>query len=412
MSKKNKIIIAAIIAILLCSYIGFAIWNVSHTQVDTGIPKNAIPVEIENSHIETIICKINVKGTVELIKSETLFSRTSATVEMVYVKEGDQVTAGQLVAEYDSKVLENLQDQLAEAKLSLKSATLNLKAAQTALAGQDKRKLENAGIAYDKAKLLYEAGAITKQEFENANEAKIDAQEQLDNNLSHISILQVTIEQNELKTSQIEKEIENYTLLEYAPCSGTVLASYIKKGDLVVPGHQLFDIADTSLNNLTITAVVPENEAKNLALSQDVEIRCTAIGQTIFKGRVSKISSIATKKQIGNSQETALTVEIRCEDAPLKAGYTIDATIITKIIENTVVIPLMSTMRDADSHSYVYIMHEDYSVEKRLVELGEYAGIYVEAGNIAEGERTIINPSAQVKEGVFVKPVAIRKPEN
>jgi multidrug efflux pump subunit AcrA (membrane-fusion protein) len=105
-------------------------------------------------------------------------------------------------------------------------------------------------------------------------------------------------------------------------------------------------------------------------------------------------------------------VEISCSDAPLKAGYTVDATIITKIVENTVVVPLMSTVREADGKNYVYIMRDDYSVEKRLVELGEYAGIYVEVSNMAEGEKTILNAPAQIKEGVFVKPVVFYAPES
>ena len=412
MSKRKKIIIAVVVAVLLCSYICFAIWNVSRSQVDTGIPKNAIPVETESSHIETIVCKVSVKGKVELVDVETIFPQTSATVMMVYVEEGDEVTDGQLLLDYDSKALDNLIDQLAEAKLSLKSATLNLAAAQAASSGADKRRLDKAGAAYDNAKLLYDAGAIPKQDLDDAYEAKISAEEQIENNLSQINILQVAIEQSGLRIRQIQREIDGYAPSEFAPANGTVIAAYVKKGDSVTPGYQLFDIADVSVNNLTIKAVVPENDARNLALDQDVEIRCIPIGQAVYRGKVSKISPTASIRQIGNSQETALMLEIWCGGAPLKAGYTVDATIITKTVENTVVVPLMSTLREPDGTNYVYIMQDDYSVEKRIVELGEYAGIYVEVSNIKEGERTILNPSAQIKEGIFVKPVSLRAPEN
>ena len=393
--------------VLLSAYIGFAIWNVSHTQIETGIPKNAIPVEIESSHIETIVCKVSIKGTVELINVETVFPKSSATIDTVYVKEGDEVLAGQVLVDYDSKTLEDLQDLLTEAKLSLRQATLSLTAAETASAGPDKRRLENADISYDNAKTLYEAGVISQQELAAASEAKISAEEQVENNLRQISILQVTIEQNNLKISQIQKEIDHYSPSEYAPISGTIFASYVKKGDIVTAGRQLFDIADVSQDNLTIVTIVPENDARNLALEQDVEIRCNAIGPAVFTGKVCKISPFATKQQIGNSSETALTLEIRSVDAPLKAGYTIEATIITKIIEDAVVVPLMSTVRETDGANYVYIMNDDYSVEKRLVELGEYAGVYVETSNIKLGEKIILNPSSQISAEVFVKPVVI-----
>ena len=402
---RKKIIIAVVIVVLIGAYICFAVWNISRSQVDTGIPKNAVPVEIEGVHIETIVCKVSVKGVVELIDSEAVFPKTSATVKTVYVKEGDEVKAGQLLVDYDSKAVDDLHNQLAEAKLSLKAATLNLAAAQTSSSGADNRRLENASIGFDNAQTLYDAGVISKQELDAAYDAKVSAQEQINNTRGQISILQVTIEQNQFRIGQIQKEIDSFSPSESAPVDGTVIASYVRKGDLVTPGRQLFGIADVSVNNLTIKAVVPENDARNLAVDQDVEIRCNAIGQTVYNGKITKISPVASIKQIGNSQETALTLEIYCGEAPLKAGYTIDATIITKIIENAVVVPLMSTVREPDGKNYVYIMQDDYSVEKRMVELGEYAGIYVEASNIAEGEQTILTPSAQIKEDVFVKPV-------
>jgi hypothetical protein len=71
----------------------------------------------------------------------------------------------------------------------------------------------------------------------------------------------------------------------------------------------------------------------------------------------------------------------------------------------------MSTVIEADGSNFIYIMRKDYSVEKRIVELGEYNGIFVEASNVADGERVILSPSAQIKEGVFAKPVVVLRQE-
>jgi len=412
MPKRKKIIIAAIIIALLAAYLGFAVSNISRSRIDSGIPKDAIAVEIESAHTETIISKVSVKGTVELIEIETVFAQSSAIVKEVYVKEGDEVQAGQALLEYDSQFLEDMQDQLVESRLALKTARLSLEAAQTITSDADERRLEKTRGDYNNTKMLYDAGAATARELDAAAEAIIAAEDQIKATLNHISVLQVTVEQNELRISQIQKKIDSFIPAELAPVSGAVLASYVRKGDVSAQGRQLFEIADISKNNLTIKANVPENDASNLTLGLDVEIRCNAVGQTVYQGKIIKISPIAAIKQIGNSQETALTLEIHCDDAPLKAGYTIDAAIITKIIENAVVVPLMSTVSEPDGKSYVYIVKDDYSVEKRMIELGEYAGIYVEAANIETGEKTILSPSAQIKEGVFAKPVLIRNPVN
>ena len=410
--KNKKIIIAVVIAVVLVSFIGFAIWNVIRAQNSSGIPKNAIPVDTELSHLETIVSKVSVKGAVELVDIETVFPQTSATVKKVYVKNGDEVTVGQSLLDYDDKTLDALKDQLADAELALKSAKLNLNAAQVSTRESDRLRLENARANYDNLKTLFDAGAVSKQELDAAYETMIRAEDQMTNASSQRSVLQVTVEQTESKISQIQKEIDRYVESEVSPVDGTVIAVYVKEGDVSLQGRQLFDIADVSADNLTIKANVPENEARNLALGQDVEIRCNAIGQAVFHGNVSKISPVAEKKLIGNAQETALAVEFSFEEAPLKSGYSIDATIITRIIENAVVVPLVSVTNESDGNNYVYIMRSDYSVEKRLIDLGEYSGIFVEAGNVTEGERVILNPSAQIKDGVFVKPIVFQNAES
>ena len=411
-AKNKKIIIALVIAVVLVSFIGFAIWNVLRAQNSSGIPKNAIPVDTELSHLETIISKVSVKGVVELIDTETVFPQTSATVKKVYVKNGDEVVAGQRLLDYDEKALDALKDQLTDAELALKSARLNLSTAQASTKESDRLRLENARVNYDNLKTLFEAGAVSKQELDAAYETMIRAEDQMTSASGQRSVLQVTVEQTESKVNQLRKEVDRYSESEIAPIDGTVIAVYVKEGDVSLQGRQLFDIADVSTDNLTIKANVPENDARNLALGQDVEIRCNAIGQEVFHGSVSQISSIAEKKLIGNTQETALAVEFKFEEAPLRSGYTIDATIVTRIIENAVVVPLVSVTNESDGNNYVYIMRDDYSVERRLIDLGEYSGIFVEAGNVSEGELVVLNPSAQIKDGVFVKPIVFQQSES
>jgi multidrug efflux pump subunit AcrA (membrane-fusion protein) len=318
--------------------------------------------------------------------------------------------SGQGLADYDKKALERLNDQLSEATLALQSARLSLQAARLATSDADKLRIENAQNEYDNAKILYEAGAIAKKEvdtaFEALQRAEIQIEEQNKNMQNQISLLQVSVAQSELRISQLNKEIASFSPTEIAMQGGTLIATFVKKGDVVPTGMRLFEIADVSLNNLVIKVNVPENEARNLGIGQEVEIRVNAIGQEVFAGHVSKISPLASIKQVGNSMETVLTLEIICEDAPLKAGYTVDATIITKTVADTVVVPLMSTLRENDGHNYIFIMRDDFSVEKRQIELGEYSGIYVQATNVAEDEITILNPSAQLQEeDIFVNPV-------
>ncbi|MDR1440543.1 MAG: efflux RND transporter periplasmic adaptor subunit [Clostridiales bacterium] len=224
--------------------------------------------------------------------------------------------------------------------------------------------------------------------------------------LNQIEALGVGVEQAEARVAQIQAQIDAYELHEEAPSDGAVLAVYAKEGDVGAQGRQLFDIADVSAGNLAVKVNVPESDARGLAVGQDAEIRGDAIGQTPYPGKVSRISPTAGKMQVGAAMETAVAVELSCEGAPLKAGYTVDATIITKTTEGAVLVPLMATMSGDGGEYFVFVARDDYSVEKRPVQLGEYSGIHVEARGVADGENVVISPSDRIAEGAFVRPVA------
>lgn len=477
MTTGKKVIIFICILAVAGGLIGFGVYNASRQQQATGIPKNAIPVQLENPHRETVISKVSAKGTVELIDTTAVYPATQARIETLHVKAGDTVAEGDLLLTYDIKTLDSYRDQLAEAELALRSAQLALEsslipasrtevlqartqinqakkthediimqAAQFDISiAQLNSNIETAQKKYKDTQTLQVMGVATQTETDAARDALKSLQSQLETTQSQKDALlaglpiaseniqlaqsqynalvdrqddpkavnqreaqEIAIEQAELRISQIQKNIDEFESEERAPVSGSILNVYAAEGDIGTSGRVLMEIAETSLSNLIIRINVPESDAKNIEVGQRAEIKGSALGTQIYDGHIQKIYPLAEKKQIGNSQETVLTVEITPDgsDIKLRAGYSIDTNIITGVAEDTVVVPLMSTLSDADGSYFVYIMREDYSVEKRPITLGEYAGIYVQAGGVTEDDRIILNPSGQINEGVFVKPIA------
>jgi multidrug efflux pump subunit AcrA (membrane-fusion protein) len=294
---------------------------------------------------------------------------------------------------------------------------------------------------------LFVLGVATQMEADNARDAVTSLQSQLDatslqletarnglpmaeenvrlaratyNNIANrlndertrnqIQTLEINIEQMHLRIGMIQKNIDEFKHAEYSPVTGTVLLVYAAQGDMAMNGRPLFDLADTSNENLVIRINVPEGDAKNIDIGQYAEIKGAAFGAQSFDGYVSRIHPLAERKPVGNSMETVLTVEITPADDTirLRAGYSIDTVITTGIQENALVVPLMSTLSDPEGGHFVYIMAEDFTVVRRNIVLGEYSGLYVQAGGISETERIILNPSQQIREGMLVRPTTGR----
>jgi multidrug efflux pump subunit AcrA (membrane-fusion protein) len=109
---------------------------------------------------------------------------------------------------------------------------------------------------------------------------------------------------------------------------------------------------------------------------------------------------------MGTSVETVVTVEIAiAETSRLRAGNTVDADIVTNISEDTLVVPLMSTISAGGGETYVYIVTDDFTLERRDITLGEFSAMYIEAIGITETCRVVNNPTPAMREGMNIRPV-------
>ena len=491
MKKKRKVIIIwVILAVVVAGLASLYFIRGRQIAFRDGLPQNAIWADIQTAHTETIVSSISANGTVELSDRVTVYPATQAKLVTVPIAVGDTVTAGQIIATYDPKGLDNLKDQLRDAQLVLESARLGLKSAElglqnvtlppseaemlqveasvkqsektiTDISGQVdqsdinidqlERSLTKAETQYDKIKILYQSGVSTKSELDSAYDAIVklqdqiktaksqrdglyrnlaaaedsldlsrkqynalinraeDAKVQIQSGIQQVQtdVQAVQIQQAQRNIDKIQKQINEYTLEERAPVSGTVLTLGYGAGETASAAKALCAIADISRDNLKITVYIPENDAAHIALGQPVEIKGGALGDTVYQGKVAKIFPLAEKKQIGSSTETAITVEVGFADAAegIKAGYTVETVIIMGIRENAVVIPLMSTLLESDGTNYVYVVRDDSTVEKRTVKLLAYSDLNVEAEGIAVGERVVNNPDTAIREGSYVRQI-------
>ena len=475
MTKTKKIIIGLVIAVAAGGFVAFNMFNTNRMEAASGIARNALPVHWTNPHHQTIISRVNARGTVELVDKTVVFPETQAQILQVNVSVGDVVEVGDLLIIYDDSVLDTFHDNLAEARLALRQAELGLEATRitatpTELLGAENQ-IEQArsNIANIEAQLaqidlqisqiqenirtaedsqaniqsLFDSGVATRVELDSA----IDAVRRLEDQLAitrsqreaaalglplaqdserlalaqletmrerHVQpaavnqaqMQQVTIEQARLRIAQIERNIAEFEREERATVSGTVLSVLVTEGEFSAFGRPLMEIADVSSDNLVIVVHVPENDAGSIELGQEVEISGGALGNHTYYGYIQLIHPVAAPRQMGNTIETVLTVEIRVENTSrLRAGSSVDANIVTNISEDALVIPLMATLSEPGGVHFVYVIDEESLLERRDITLGDFSEMYIEVFGLKAEDMLITSPNAQMYPGMQVRPL-------
>ncbi|HUN84632.1 MAG TPA: efflux RND transporter periplasmic adaptor subunit [Terracidiphilus sp.] len=246
-------------------------------------------------------------------------------VTHLYVKEGDHVKKGQIVAE-----VENVQQ---EAMVSAQKATIA--AATTDIAGyiaaektaeanveHAQADLEQKKLDWNRAQALYKAGIMAKQDYD-AKKAAYD--------LDVASVAQAVAGVNQAKANTASarghlrtqeanlRSDQNILALteSTAPFDGIVTDEPVRQGETVVEGIQntngstFMTIADMSV--VTAEVKVDETDIINVALGQPADVTVDAMPGKVFKGHVTLVGDQALLRSTGvaTSQSTTGTEEAK-----------------------------------------------------------------------------------------------------
>lgn len=426
-------------------------------------PKNVevIPtVQVSNVETQKMVTTVEADGIVAFRDKISVYAKNTGKVNSLPIKEGDQVDQGQVIVQYDKSALETLQRQLEDAKLSLKSANLALEALKLPADESQLKQLElqisqseksiidlennlaqldkdisKAQTDLDGANLLYSQGAISLTELNNFkttltnlenqkinSENSLDlAKKQLDNSKDQYEIAnnkssdptmqnkidsqKVMVEQAQLKVNQLTKDINDFEMSSTSPITGTLVKLYVTDGEAVTEGKIVAEVGN--LNDLVIESYIPEYDMDGVAVGQKVLIKSDTTDQE-FEGEITKVYPLAETKNISGSEKSVVKVQVSMpQNDVLKAGYTTDLVITTKVDDNALVIPIMSYMsekKDDVSSEYVFVVKEDGTLEKRTVKIKTIKNSVASVEGLSQGEKVVSSPTENIKEGMKITP--------
>jgi HlyD family secretion protein len=262
------------------------------------------PLERAKSAVESLINRLRGRDMPEgIVKSNGRLEATQVDVSAKYpgrlatltVNEGDEVTAGQVVATISSPEtdaqLRGAQAQVLKAKQALAEAN--------ALIAQRKSDLDFTRTDFERGKFLVERGNVSQQvadlrrnKFEAAEAAYVAANAQRDQ-------AEASIKAAESDVERLQSILVDLVLV--SPRSGRVQYRLARAGEVVSAGQRVLTILD--LNDVYMTIYLPADQAGKLALGDEARTILDPVPQYVFP---STISFVATEAQFTpKSVETA-----------------------------------------------------------------------------------------------------------
>jgi len=299
---------------------------------------------------------IELQGKIDADNSVVLTPRGApAQVRELFVKQGDHVKQGQLLAKLDDAVILQQIDAL-------------------------KTQLDYAENIYNRQKNLWDQGIGTEVQLISAK-----------NNMDALN----------RQIATVKESWKTYSV--YAPISGQADVVDIKAGETftgaTAAGPQ---IRIVNTNSMKVVTEVPENYQKGISKGTVLKVTVPDIGKT-FTSAI-KVMSVTI-----NPNTRAFTTEARITSDPaLKVNQVAVVRIEDYSSKNVIVVPLNIVQTD-EKGKYVYVMVKEgdrFVARKRVVETGETYESQMEIKNgLKDGDQIITEGYQQLYDG---QPVTVQ----
>lgn len=265
------------------------------------------------------------------------------------------------------EALEEAREETQEKEAEVAILTLELTAAKKQ---QELMRIEAQSV-YDARVLKYQnASELYQIETELIAEQKQAALEEYESAVA--------------KLAELEETISDYTLV--SEHTGVITQIAVAEGDSLGRGSELLTLND--YDEVTMTVSVAEDDIRQIAVGDRVNIKVSAFPDQIYTGMVEEISDAQIDS---NSQVTYdVTVSVAGDVNGLYEGMSGEVTFITKETQEVIYVSNRAVYRDG-TISYALLKTEDGNAVKQEITTGFSDGVNVEiVEGLKEGDIVLI----------------------
>lgn len=329
-------------------------------------------------------------GSVESVNEVDVGAQASGKITKLYVKLGQEIKKGEMIADIDSTTQINT---LNTKKAALVSYQAQLKAKRTAY--------DVALSSYNRLSKLYTQKATS---LDSLNTAKST----LDNAKAEMEAIEANIKQAEIEVNTAETNV-GYTKIT-APMDGTVISVPVSEGQTVNANQTtptIVTIAD--LSKMKIKPEISEGDITKVKAGQEVSFTILSDNQTVYHSVIDSVdpantttsdsSSTSSSTSSSSSSTTSAiyyyaNVLIDNPDRTLRIGMTTENNIKIANAKDVLLVSNMAIQK-RDGKSFVNVLNDKNQPEQREVETGVQNDFHTEIkSGVNEGEKVIVSQVA------------------
>jgi len=362
-------------AILAIALLGGGVYAFSIFHNGGGSPQAPpqpppVPVSVASVTRQDVPFWLSGIGTVQALNTVTVHSRVDGELQKVFFTEGQEVKAGDPLAQIDPRPFQAALDQA------------------TAKKAQDEATLANAQLD------LTRFEALALRDFASRQQA--DTQRAL------VAQLQAQIKGDQATIDNAQVQL-GYTLIR-SPVDGRIGFRDVDAGNIVHATDSTGIAVVTQTRPIDVIFTLPEGhlQAVQTAMSKGT----LTVAASSKENRTHLADGVL--KLINNQvDQTTGTIQLKAEfpnaENALWPGEFVAAQLLLRTDKGALTVPSDAVQRGPNNALYVYVVKPDDTVEMRSITAGRLGTqSAVVTGGVTEGERVIVSGQLKVEPGVRV----------
>ncbi|MDR3384721.1 efflux RND transporter periplasmic adaptor subunit [Cupriavidus basilensis] len=375
-SRRNPVLIGLAV-LTLAAVVWFAVGPLKRMVAPRRAAQPAPAVSVTSAQVkrEDVPIGLSGVGTVQAMATVTVKPRVDGQLDRVGFVEGQDVKAGQLLAQIDPRTF---QAQLQQAM------------AQKA---RDEAQLANARLDLQRYEGLIKENATTQQtlDTQRAQVAQLAAAVKTDEALVNVARVQL-----------------DYTTIT-APLSGRVGARLVDPGNIVHAADANGLVVIRQIDPIDVVFTLPDGEFQRINGAMQasgaplvVQASERASGQLLGQGKLILLNNTI--------DTTSGTIQLKGRfpnpSHTLWPGQYVNARLVLGERDQALTIPAAAVQR-GQSGTYVYVVQADHTVASRAIEVAETQDAKaVVAKGLAVDERVVVDGQYKLKPGTRVNETA------
>ena len=374
-SRARRRLVSLLVTAIILGGLGYIAWNAFQTKQQTAggrggpRPDMAVPVLAATPKVQDVPVYLDGVGSVRALNTVTVRAQVDGKLIAVNFTEGQDVKAGDVLAEIDPVIYQAAYDQAVAKK------------------AQDEAQLANARIDLTRYQQLAASNAGSKQQADTqkATVAQLEAQVRSD---------QAAID-NAAATLSYTKVV--------APISGRAGLRQVDKGNIVHASDTTGIVVLTQLQPIAVWFSLPQQQIVrvNAASAQ------RALPVDVFGNDGVTVVDTGTLKGIDNQvDQTTGTVKLKAEFPNAKyqlwPGQFVNVRLKVETLDKVVVVPTAAVQR-GPAGTFSYVIDQDNVVHARPVKVTQQNETEaVIASGLTPADRVVTTGFANLSEGAKV----------